>query len=235
METVCVSIDYSLNSTGITIYNCDTKIYKFLSFVNIYKNKNGVEGTLKSIGGAVEIEKYLRSPMLAVKSQACGLSGWEKLHIQNCLIYNKELKEFICKNILKTNKNILIFENYSYSANSDTLIQLVENTMSLKLYLLNSDYFSVENIFLVTGPQIKMLAGKGNFDKYDMLKAFINTDDDSAKNTKFYKFVKDNVDKLITPKIKNGKEIFEVLTPIDDIIDSFWINKYFQVNFKEFI
>lgn len=233
-KTVITSIDFSLNSTGITIYNCDACEYKFLSFVNVYKNKK-TESTSDDISGGVVVSKYFRSPIKAVKTQKDGLSGWEKDHINNCLTFNKQLSDFICENLSTENRNIIVLENYSYGSQSDTFIQLIENTMMLKSYLLDSKFFDIKDLFLVTAPQVKKFAGGGNFDKYQLLEAFVALKDENLINCDFHKLLVKDANKFVSPKNKKGKNVFEVSTPIDDIIDSFWINKYFQLFFDDFI
>lgn len=232
--TELISIDFSLNSTGVTIYNCNTKLYRFLSFVNVYKDKK-TEKIADNISNAVNVLKYHRSPIKAVKTHKNGLSGWEKDHMNNCIVFNRQLSNFICDNISSENRNILILENYSYGSSSDTLIQIIENTMELKSNILKSIFFDIEDIFLVTAPQVKKYVGSGNFDKHDLLQAFIALRDENIIHNDYHLILANYTQDFISKKNKKGKEIFEVATPIDDINDSFWINKYFQHFFGDFI
>ena len=234
VETEIVSVDFSLNSTGVTIYNCDTKSHKFLSFVNIYKDKK-TESIAESITNYVIVQKYHRPPIKAVKSRVNGLSGWEKDHINNCISYNRQLSDFICMHVSNENRNILVFENYSYGSASDTFIQIIENTMELKSNLLKTTFFEMDDLFLVTAPQVKKFAGGGNFDKYQLLISFIALKDENLTACGFHKLMTNDCDKFASLKNKKGKSVNEVAKPIDDIIDSFWINKYFQFFFNDFI
>ena len=70
---------------------------------------------------------------------------------------------------------------------------------------------------------MKAFVGKGSFDKYDMLKAFITS---GAVNA-FHKCVSENENEFIKKRIKKGKEFNEVLCPVQDIIDSYWMLEYF--------
>ena len=155
----------------------------------------------------------------------------------NVLPYNAELVDNINTIALRLIPSIrkseicVLIENYSYSSQSDTLIQLVENTMEVKHYVLTT-MCHVENFYCIPAPRVKLYVGKGNYDKYDMTTAFLNNvrDDDHILNSTFYKFLLDNfTTSFLKERIKKGKQFNEVLSPISDIIDSYWILRYFLV------
>ena len=111
--------------------------------------------------------------------------------MNNVLYYNSRLVNQINATILDFIPNInkseicVLIENYSYSSQSDTLIQLVENTMEVKHYVLTT-ICHTENFYCIPAPRVKLYVGK-------------------------------------------GKQFNEVLSPISDIIDSYWILRYFLV------
>ena len=200
-----VSIDYSLESVGVTLFDVEKKKYHFLSYLNTKKKATADRANLLSSINDLSIIQYQRDPIATT------------------------ILDFI-PNIKKDEICVLI-ENYSYSSQSDTLIQLVENTMEVKHYVLKT-MCHVENFYCIPAPRVKLYVGKGNYDKYDMTTAFLNNvrEDDYILNSSFYKFLLDNfTTSFLKERIKKGKQFNEVLSPISDIIDSYWILRYFLV------
>ena len=232
-----VSIDYSLESVGITLFDVEKKKYHFLSYLNTKKKATANRADLLSNISDLSVIQYQRDPIATVKSREDGLFGWEQQHMTNVLHYNLELVNYIKILVLrlypdiKKNEICVLIENYSYSSQSDTLIQLVENTMEVKHHVLTT-MCCVENFYCIPAPRVKLYVGKGNYDKYDMTTAFLNNvrDDDYILNSSFYKFLLDNfTTSFLKERIKKGKQFNEVLSPISDIIDSYWILRYFLV------
>ena len=232
-----VSIDYSLESVGVTLFDIGKKKYHFLSYLNTKKKAIANRADLLSDISDLSVIQYQRDPIATVKSREDGLFGWEQQHMTNVLHYNSELVNNIKALVLRLYPDIkkseicVLIENYSYSSQSDTLIQLVENTMEVKHYVLTTMCY-VENFYCIPAPRVKLYVGKGNYDKYDMTTAFLNNvrDDDYILDSSFYKFLLDNfTTSFLKERIKKGKQFNEVLSPISDIIDSYWILRYFLV------
>lgn len=236
-----ISIDFSLESTGVTFYN-GTK-YKFLSFINSIEKQtkeriNFLKSSLPETKSSSDliIKTFERNSILAVKNRTDGLYGWEKEHITNVTFYGNMLANKI-KSIIKkhyeeysSDNTIVLIENYSYSSMSDTLIQLVENTMSLKKELFDKNICKIKNFYCIPAPRVKQYVGKGNYDKFQMTDAFVKNikNDEILKSSSFFSFLCDNLkDHFIKERIKKGNRFFEVLSPISDIIDSYWILSYF--------
>ena len=232
-----VSIDYSLESVGVTLFDVEKKKYHFISYLNTKKKATANRANLLSNIDDLFVVQYQRDPIATVKSRADGLFGWEQQHMTNVLHYNAELVNHINTIALRLIPDIrkseicVLIENYSYSSQSDTLIQLVENTMEVKHYVLTT-MCHIENFYCIPAPKVKLYVGKGNYDKYDMTTAFLNNvrDDDYILNSPFYKFLLDNfTTSFLKERIKKRKQFNEVLSPISDIIDSYWILRYFLV------
>ena len=232
-----VSIDYSLESVGVTLFDVEKKKYHFISYLNTKKKATANRVDLLSNINDLSVIQYQRDPIATVKSRADGLFGWEQQHMTNVLHYNAEFVDRINTIALRLIPSIrkseicVLIENYSYSSQSDTLIQLVENTMEVKHYVLTT-MCHIENFYCIPAPRVKLYVGKGNYDKYDMTTAFLNNvrDDDHILNSTFYKFLLDNfTTSFLKERIKKGKQFNEVLSPISDIIDSYWILRYFLV------
>lgn len=232
-----ISIDFSLESTGVTFFDTVKNDYRFLSFINCVERKTEerVDFLVKSLKDKdYSAKKFYRDPIMQVKNRADGLYGWEKEHISNVLYYGdtlcKEIKNIIKKyyNVGKENICVLI-ENYSYSSMSDTLIQLVENTMSLKKELLKS-VVDINNFYCIPAPRVKQYVGKGNYDKFQMVSAFVDNikEDENLKKSSFHKVVGENLrEKFLKERIKKGKPFNEILSPLSDVVDSYWILKFF--------
>lgn len=232
-----VSIDYSLESVGVTLFDVEKKKYHFLSYLNVKKKATSDRANLLFDVSDLSIIQYRRDPIATVKSRADGLFGWEQQHMTNVLHYNLELVDHINTVALRLIPNIkkseicVLIENYSYSSQSDTLIQLVENTMEVKHHILTTMCY-IENFYCIPAPKVKLYVGKGNYDKYDMVTAFLNNirDDDYIVDSSLYKFLLDNFTTFfLKERIKKGKQFNEVLSPISDIVDSYWILRYFLV------
>lgn len=232
-----VSIDYSLESVGVTLFDVEKKKYHFLSYLNIKKKATADRVNLLFDISDLSIIQYRRDPIASVKSRVDGLFGWEQQHMTNVLHYNLELVDHINTVALRLIPNIkkseicVLIENYSYSSQSDTLIQLVENTMEVKHHILTTMCY-IENFYCIPAPKVKLYVGKGNYDKYDMVTAFLNNirDDDYIINSPFYRFLSNNFAiSFLKERIKKGKQFNEVLSPISDIVDSYWILRYFLV------
>ena len=232
-----VSIDYSLESVGVTLFDIEKKKYHFLSYLNTKKKATANRADLLSNVSDLSVIQYQRDPIATVKSREDGLFGWERQHMTNVLHYNSELVNNIKTLVLRLYPDIkkseicVLIENYSYSSQSDTLIQLVENTMEVKHHVLTT-ICHIENFYCIPAPRVKLYVGKGNYDKYDMTTAFLNNtrDDDYILDSPFYKFLLDNfTTSFLKERIKKGKQFNEVLSPISDIIDSYWILRYFLV------
>lgn len=243
METVkspflYISIDFSLESTGVTFY--DGIKYHFLSFINSVEKQtkeriNLLKSSLKNPSD-LTIKTFERNSILAVKNRTDGLYGWEKEHMTNVTFYGNllanEIRSIIKKHYesYSVENTTILIENYSYSSMSDTLIQLVENTMSLKKELFGKKICKIENFYCIPAPRVKQYVGKGNYDKFQMTDAFVKNikDDIILKSSNFFSFLCDNLkDHFIKERIKKGNQFFEILSPISDIVDSYWILSYF--------
>lgn len=232
-----ISIDYSLESTGITFYDSVDSKYLFVSFINTAEKQ--VKDRLKLLYNVDDliIIPYKREKIASVKNTS--LQDWSRKHIGNCVSYNNilfdNLKKILSEKFKKFKKEdiAVVLENYSYGSFSDNLIQIVENTMSLKYNLINNDLVEIENFYIFPAPTIKKHAGGGNFDKFQMLEKFFENSlkEEPLKMNKFLIFLKENKESFIKEKTKKGNIYNEILSPISDIVDSYWLTNYFLERF----
>ena len=90
-----VSIDYSLESVGVTLFDIEKKKYHFLSYLNTKKKATADRANLLSDINDLFVVQYQRDPIATVKSRADGLFGWEQQHMNNVLYYNSRLVNYI--------------------------------------------------------------------------------------------------------------------------------------------
>lgn len=162
-----------------------------------------------------------------------GLTEWGRIHLSNCvkfsdLIYNGMMRVISERFAhIKAVDTIICIENYSYGSATDNLIQIVELTSMLKNKLATRFYdynTGLSNFFLTTAPTVKMFVGKGNYDKFQMLEAYINNvkEDQKLHNDPLHKTIKHNPSMYWKMSKKKGKEFKDVQTPVGDLIDSYF-------------
>jgi len=133
----------------------------------------------------------------------------------------------LCNSIKKYfNKNTyFVIEGLSFAAPGNTKIQHAGYHYILRHTIKNFFNIDYSDIFVYAPTSLKMTAGKGNFNKDAMITAFVNSKDSDIISSKLYSYLNDpsTVDNFKSPRAKNW------LKPLDDIIDSVWVIKTFQV------
>lgn len=228
-----------MNSTGVCfIYNGEHKYLNILNRNSITKSKKLKEKTdieliennpvLSCICRAnnLVLKMIDRTPVPLVKK--IGLSEWSRRGLYNASLCSDVLIDEMRKiidvyDIEKKDIHICI-ENYSYASKSDNLIQIVELTHAIKERLLDKILYNYNNLHFITSPEIKMELGNGNYDKYDMLCAYVdNRTSDELGDDVFYNITLKN-NKLF---VKNNKKK-EVITPVSDIIDGYFLARWME-------
>lgn len=246
MKNVLMGIDFSLNSTGIC-YEIDYKNY-YINFFNEckfnYKKKNfNLHDELQNKGILFDLfynidnlNVVTRHAEPIEKPKDIGLNIWEHKHLYRTLQYIDLIIDSI-KEIKDNypNRNFIVgIENYSYNSFGDNTIQIIEMTMLLKTELIKHDICSIENIHIITSPVIKLkYAGNGNAIKYDMFKAYLN---ENLQSDNFQNFLRQYENSCFKEKYKTIKATkkkperqisdHEMISPIDDIIDAYFVKEY---------
>lgn len=217
-----IGIDFSMNSIGITIYDGEWKHFSIINRYQFSKAKpenydyDSVADYLKQ--GLIGLNKHIvfdRPPNTKdkkAKDKISELNRWHSSHLVGCETITQAVMKIITPYITEDTK--VGIEHYITSRNSggDATIQIIEATYRLKYEIKKH----TDKIFVIPAPTIKLFAGKGNFQKADMVRAYIN--DATIKHP-----FKDNIKNAPNNLIKNPKE---VLKPIDDVIDSYFVAKY---------
>jgi hypothetical protein len=240
-----IGLDVSMNSTGICfIYN---GLHYYINILNrniLSKNKKlSNEDIIDNNAVLVELKKIENFKLVMIDRTAVpavktiGLSEWNRRNLFNAELCSDTIMiemSKVIKSLGVDNKNIIVnIENYSYSSQTNNIIQIVELTHAIKSKLISVLNIPSSNMFLITAPEVKMELGNGNYDKYDMLEAFIdNRLRDDFSNDKFQNLMcakKRIFHKSVNKKDKKNQE---VITPISDIIDSYFIASWISRKYE---
>lgn len=230
-------MDISLDSTGITYFNGEETGY--FSFFNIRKLTTAKKVDMeKTLDINPMVKALLNVPNLKVNfydripSSPSGstLNKWHRNHLGFCTSVPQQIVNTLLSLKMQTGKKLVInIEFYSYGSAGSSSYQIAEFTGILKMLLFKEDVCLPDDIYVTPGPGIKMFAGKGNYQKYDMLTAY-NDSNVKIVNDEFVSFVRNNMNIICKDKVTGKGSIIEkiVIAPISDIIDSWWIAKYLQ-------
>jgi hypothetical protein len=132
--------------------------------------------------------------------------------------------DHFCSSIL----NVLIengvkkiaFEGHSFNSKGNSLLELVSYQFLLRSMINKTLGIGVENIYFYPPITVKSFAGGAKFKKKDMLERFIQSDDPLLQNNQVFMRIKNSMDLIIKKE--------EVVKPVDDLVDSYWILKKLQ-------
>jgi hypothetical protein len=204
-----VTIDFSLNSPGICIFNDKRKQYHFIA----YLKKNGSKKAIK-----LQEEMGLLDDVTLVFQP-----DWEKEADYSSVEFNKIMRydimsndiiNLITQNTFKDDGYLIAFEGVSYgsSAGTNNIIDMASAASILKIKLLK--HLKPEDIKTVAPATIKKHAGKGNMNKRVLWDVFVEnrTDEKFLEETNFWSFAKN---------LEVGKSVPK---PFDDLVDAFYLN-----------
>lgn len=239
MNKITVGIDISLDSTGIVA--TDGKRTEYVNLLNAYKitkdkkklaNLDLMVDDNEILKGLSKVKNYAQVFYSRKPSSVKGsdLQQWHRTHMDFCT--EKSVKVCIAlQGLLKkfnAESAAINIEYYSYGSISNggsASVQIIEVTSAIKQRIILNSICTHEDMTVIPGPNIKKFAGGGNWQKFDLLQAYLEL---NLANDTFYEYIKKNFKDLYTVKVKGKGSITEneVATPIDDIIDAFWICRY---------
>ena len=204
-----VGIDFSLTSPAICVYKNDE--YTFISFFNdggkdwkhskskLYKYHN-------DICGIVDVIPYTRKIDDNIYRNEQRTKMSDALMIVNLII--EKLKSIIDDNV------VIGLEGFSYGSISSSTLDLAMYNSFLRMKLIENFGLDCLNIISPTEAK-KMLFGKGNAKKEDMIRAFIDNrlNDDVLVKSDLWIYCNTNDIDFKQPK------------PIDDLVDAYGILK----------
>lgn len=232
-----IGIDISLDSTGIVASGGDKNHY--VSLLNSYKitkdkkklasipliiSDNKILRDLSKIPNFTQ-EFYHRKPSSVKTSD---LQIWHRSHMDFCTEISNKMSAIIESLLKKFNDDATIkIEYYSYGSiknGGSASVQIIEATSAIKQAIIKNGLCDMDNLVVIPGPAVKQFVGGGNFQKFDMLQAYI---EQNLKGDEFFDYISRNFIDLYNTKVKGKGSVTEnvVVTPIDDIIDAYWIAK----------
>jgi hypothetical protein len=114
------------------------------------------------------------------------------------------------------------FEGHSFNSKGNSLLELVAYQFLLREMCLREIPMVIDNMFFYPPITVKAFAGGAKFKKKDLLEAFLKSQSESLKDNHIYKTISSNIDIIIKGE--------DVMKPIDDMIDSFWVVKKLETD-----
>lgn len=204
-----IGIDFSLTSPAICVYKNDK--YSFISFFNDggkdwKKSKSKTYRYHNELSKIIDIIPYTRKIDDSNYRNEQKTKMFDAFMIVNVII--DKIKTIIDDDV------IIGLEGFSYGSISSSTLDLAMYNSFLRMKLIENFGSDVLNIISPTEGK-KMLFGKGNAKKEDMIQSFIDNrlEDDILKENDFWKYCKENGVDFKQPK------------PIDDLVDAYGILK----------
>lgn len=214
-----VTIDFSLNSPGICVYQSDTDKYHFISYI-----KRG-SGTKKEQKHQENIAA-LKDTTLVYQPDWDKSDDYSSAEISKVKRYAQTSKDIIklVMDITGSKDNYVIaFEGTSFGSKMGTnnIIDMAAGAAILKVAMLAK--FKVLDLQTVAPSTIKKHAGKGNMNKAALWKVFLdNTIKDERLNTsEFYSYCCSEIG-----------ETSKIPKPFDDLVDAYFLNNLLQSLFN---
>jgi len=208
-----VSVDFSLNSPGICVYNDKSKRYHFISYI---KPNTGTkaEQKLQEELGLLQDVTLVDQPDFSKEAEA--FSSAELTKVKRYDRMADDIINLILQEAFVGDGFIIGFEGTSYGSKMGTnnMIDMAAGAAILKLKMLKT--LKPENLVTVAPTTIKKYAGKGNMNKLQLFEAF----------------QKNSTEDLILAKsplwnIVSGLEIGKKIPkPLDDLIDAYFLVAY---------
>jgi hypothetical protein len=197
-----IGIDFSINSTAITIRN--ERGFVMMSFVPNMERGKSAWKIHEEIESLVQIHTYKKDTTSkdSIEDQRIKLRNADRL---STLIIDTIGKE----NLQKVER--INIEGFSYASKGNSFIDLITyNTfLKSKLYSIVGD-----RIFIIPPKTLKKwYTGNGNATKCDMLRTYLNREENNL-STKIKHIV----------EVKDGE--FNIPKPIDDLVDSVALSMY---------
>jgi hypothetical protein len=191
-----IGIDFSINSTAVTIKKNDGTLVLF-SFVPNYRPELKGFQTHVAISDFVEIHSYIKG------SNTKDPIIDQSIKLQNADLLSDSIISAIEKHIEGDPK--IYIEGFSFGSKGNSFIDLITFNTFLKVKMIQKWGHCIS----VVSPKSlkKMYTGNGNAGKCDMLRQFIKEDSSLFK------------DKLVQLGLDKEGE-FTIPKPVDDLIDS---------------
>ena len=163
---VIVSIDFSINSSAITIFNSKANTYRYLLFTSKITKHHRLLDEKVNINdkNTLKIVNFNRLEKVNDFNNDYRTKMQESL-LLNALIM-EELNQYLNK------QTIVVFESASYGSAGNALLDLTAYSHLLKIFM--PEHIDINNLYHITPSQLKkFFTTKGNADKPEMMKHFL--------------------------------------------------------------
>ena len=205
-----VGIDFSINSTAVTLKN-DAGEYQWFVFVPNYKQGK------KCFKVHENLEHYLTSRYLTVcsyeKETIYNKDTEQQIKMKNANHLSDAILTVILKEREKSQEAIsqIFIEGYSFGSKGKAFIDLVTFNTFLKVKVIQNFGYCV---FVIPPMTIKKnFTGKGNASKCEMVTQYLSRTVNNEKETVFQTLLRNEM-----PKWQEKEYV--IPKPIDDIVDS---------------
>jgi len=209
-----VTVDFSLNSPGICIWQSSTNRYHFISYL-----KPGT-GTKAEQRRQEEIDTFPDVSLIDQPDWKASLGDYSKNEFAKIIRYKTTADHLIrlITGITQTKEDYYIaFEGSSYGSKMGTnnIIDMAAGAAILKEQMISK--LDVRKLLTVAPTTIKKHAGKGNMNKAALWTAFLNNVCESPElaQSPLYKYC-----------VSEIGEVKKVPKPFDDLVDAWFLNHY---------
>lgn len=200
-KKILASIDFSINSTSMLVFDGSYHWYHFGREKTSYFDLGTKNFTRSLLPKRVKGEDYCKT---------------ERMKIIDA--------RQVCQNIVKVMSDRRVthiaFEGHSFNSKGNSLLELVSYQFLLRNMIITYLVIDETNMFFYPPITVKSFAGGAKFKKKDMLDAFIKTNDDALFENEVHRIISSSLDSVLKGE--------DVVKPVDDVIDSYWILKKLQ-------
>jgi len=216
-----VTVDFSLNSPGICIWQSSTNRYHFISYL---KPNSGTKAEQRR---QEEIEQFPDVSLIHQPDWKASVGDYSKNEFAKIIRYKTTAEHLIklITGITQTTEDYHIaFEGSSYGSKMGTnnIIDMAAGAAILKEQMISK--LEVKNLLTVAPTTIKKHAGKGNMNKAALWMAFLNNVCESPElaNSSLHKYC-----------VSEIGEVKKVPKPFDDLVDAWFLNHYLAAKLGE--
>ncbi len=216
-----VTVDFSLNSPGICIWQSSTNRYHFISYL---KPNSGTKAEQRR---QEDIEQFSDVTLIHQPDWKASVGDYSKNEFAKIIRYKTTADHLIklITGITQTTEDYHIaFEGSSYGSKMGTnnIIDMAAGAAILKEQMISK--LEVKNLLTVAPTTIKKHAGKGNMNKAALWTAFLNNVCESPE------LALSNLYKYCVSEIG---EVKKVPKPFDDLVDAWFLNHYLRAQLGE--
>lgn len=199
---IIVGIDYSKNSPGVCIRKDNT--FEFLSFIRAVENKKNTAHftSLRDRG----IKMILNDRNTSIKDYS-DLEIWK---IMDASLMAKTVIENLPDDV-----DAIGIEGFSYGSKGNSGLDIAGYAYCLRNEIYKK--YGTKKFHVFSPGNVKKVAGKGNAGKDEIMSFFLKTEDKDLKENFFWKG-------LYEGEIQKAK-------PIDDLIDSYYVQECAKIKF----